>query len=137
MKVLIDLNVLLDTLQKREPFYRDSAHVLALVESGRLSAVVAAHSITTLFYLLTRALSADEARIVIADLLRLVDVAAVDGVAIRQALSWPYRDFEDAVQMAAAVAAGAEYVVTRNKTDFAPGPLPAVQPAVLLAVLAQ
>lgn len=44
IKVLIDLNVILDTLQKREPFYADSAHILALTESGVIEGLVAAHS---------------------------------------------------------------------------------------------
>jgi hypothetical protein len=54
---------------------------------------------------------------------------------IAQALQLPYRDFEDAVQMAAAVRVGAAYLVTRNVADFRTGPLPALQPAELLALL--
>jgi hypothetical protein len=34
LKVLIDLNLILDTLQKREPFYAYSAWVLACAETG-------------------------------------------------------------------------------------------------------
>ena len=47
--VLIDLNVLLDVLQKREPFYETSAGLLAAVETGQVQGFVAAHSLTTLF----------------------------------------------------------------------------------------
>ena len=46
-----------------------------------------------------------------------------------------YDDFEDAVQMMAAVQAGAQYVVTRNVQDYKAGPLPALQPAELLAMV--
>ena len=45
--VLIDLNILLDVLQKREPFYETSAGLLARVETGQVRGFVAAHSITT------------------------------------------------------------------------------------------
>ena len=42
---------------------------------------------------------------------------------------------EDAVQMIAAVRGGAAYLVTRNAPDYRAGPLPALQPAELLALL--
>ena len=41
-KVLIDLNVILDVLQKREPFYALSARVLACAETGLVEGIVAA-----------------------------------------------------------------------------------------------
>jgi hypothetical protein len=47
----------------------------------------------------------------------------------------PCQDFEDAVQMMAAVRMGADYVITRNPRDYKEGPLPALLPAELLALL--
>ena len=41
----------------------------------------------------------------------------------------------DAVQMAAARQAGADYLVTRGRAGYAAGPLPALAPAELLALL--
>jgi predicted nucleic acid-binding protein len=133
LKVLIDLNVILDVLQRREPFYDMSARVLAAAETGILEGWVAAHSLTTLFYLLARYQSAEQARVVLTDLMTFLSVAAVDHAVIEQALNLPYRDFEDAVQMMAAVRSGAQYLVTRNVQDYM-GPLPALQPAELLAL---
>jgi hypothetical protein len=54
---------------------------------------------------------------------------------VEQALNLPYGDFEDAVQMMAAVQAGAQHLVTRDVQDYKIGPLPALQPAELLALL--
>jgi predicted nucleic acid-binding protein len=134
-RVLIDLNLILDTLQRREPFYAHSARVLACAETGRVEGLVAAHSLTTLFYLVAQDQSADQARVVLGELLRFLAVAAVDQSTIEGALNLPYRDFEDAVQMAAAVQAGARYLVTRNVRDYKAGPLPALLPAELLALV--
>ena len=135
LRVLIDLNIILDTLQKREPFYGTSAQVLACAETGRIDGLVAAHTMTTLFYLIVKDRSAETARVALTDLLRFLLVASVDHTTVEQALNLPYRDFEDAVQMMAAVQAGAQYVVTRNVQDYKAGPLPALQPAELLAML--
>jgi predicted nucleic acid-binding protein len=43
--------------------------------------------------------------------------------------------FEDCVQMAAARRAGADLVVTRDRAGFAAGPVPALTPAELLALV--
>jgi len=134
-RVLIDLNLILDMLQKREPFYAASARVLACVETGLIEGLVAAHTMTTLFYLIAKDRSPEIARVALTELLRFLSVAAVDHTTIQQALNLPYRDFEDAVQMAAAAQAGALYLVTRNVKDYKAGPLPALQPAELLAMV--
>ena len=69
--VLIDLNILLDVLQKREPFYATSAGLLAAVETGKVQGYVAAHSITTLFYLIQKGKSSAEARATITNMLQV------------------------------------------------------------------
>jgi predicted nucleic acid-binding protein len=135
LKVLIDLNLILDTLQKREPFYASSARVLACAETGGVEGTVAAHTVTTLFYLIAKDQTAEQARVTLTELLQFLSVVAVDGSTIEGALNLPYRDFEDAVQMMAAVQAGAQYLVTRNIRDYKAGPLPALQPAELLALV--
>jgi predicted nucleic acid-binding protein len=133
--VLIDLNVILDVLQRREPFYVTSARVLACAETNLIEGWVAAHSVTTLFYLVARHQSAERARVVIGELLSFLSVAAIDQAVIEQALTLPYDDFEDAVQMMAAVQVDAQYLVTRDLRDYRDGPLPAIQPAELLALV--
>jgi predicted nucleic acid-binding protein len=134
-RILVDVDVVLDVLARRELFFADSAAVLAACETGRCRGVVAAHTITTLHYLLSRHHDEAHARVHITDLLRIVKVARVDSTVIQHALAADLPDFEDAVQMAAAVVAGAQYVVTRNLPHFAGGPLPALQPAELLSLL--
>ena len=133
--VLLDLNIVLDVLQQREPFYETSACVLACAERGWIEGRMAAHSITTLFYLMARYQSAERARIVIGDLLNLVSIAPIDQIVIERALTLPYHDFEDAVQMAAAIRAGIQCLVTRNAQDFKAGPLPVLAPAELCALV--
>jgi len=134
-KVLIDLNIILDVLQKREPFYAASARVLACAETGLVEGIVAAHTLTTLFYLVAKDQSVERARIALTELLQFLSVASVGHATIEQALNLPYGDFEDAVQMMAAVQAGAQYLVTRNVQDYKAGPLPVLRPAELLALL--
>jgi hypothetical protein len=71
----------------------------------------------------------------IKDLLENVDVAAVTGNEIRQAVNLDWGDFEDAVQYAVGESIAVDYIVTRNKNDFASAILPVVSPDEFLALL--
>jgi len=133
--VLIDVNVLLDVLQKREPFYATSAGLLAAVETGRVQGYVAAHSVTTLFYLIQKAQSSAQARATLTNLLQFIQIAPVNQNTIEQALNLDYRDFEDAVQMICATQCKVDCLVTRNPKDFQPALLPVLQPVDFLATL--
>ena len=135
LKVLIDLDIILDVLQNRESFYEKSAQLLAGAEIGSIDGYVAAHNLTTLYYLVARYLGPKEARLTIQQLLSFLKVAPVDQTVIEQALVLNYADFEDAVLMMAAVQAGADYVATRNIQDFKIGPLPALMPVELLGLV--
>jgi len=133
--VLIDLNILLDVLQKREPFYEISAALLAAVETGRVKGYVAAHSITTLFYLVRKDRSAPEARATITNLLQFIKIAPVDQSTIEQALALDYGDYEDAVQMISAVQCKADYLITRNVKDYQPALLTVLKPVEFMGTL--
>jgi predicted nucleic acid-binding protein len=134
-RILIDLNVLLDVLQKREPFYQASSQLLAAVETGKVEGYVSAHSITTLFYLVQKDKGKSEARALITNLLQFIKVAQVDQATIEQALNLDYPDFEDAVQMMAAVQGKMGCLVSRNIKDYQPALLPVVQPIDYIAAL--
>ncbi len=133
--VLIDLNIILDVLQRREPFYDASARLLASVETGLLEGFIAAHSITTLFYLIQKDKSSAEARADITSLLQFLKIAPVNQSTIDQALNLDYDDFEDAVQMISALQCKAGYLITRNITDYQPPLLPVVQPIDFLSTI--
>ncbi len=129
LRVLFDLNVVLDVLARRAPHYDDAARVWAYAESGQIEGLLAAHSVTTLFYLLRRHLGMPQAKAALHDVLHVFRVAAVDQEVIQAALILGWNDFEDAVQAAAAVAANAVYILTRDESDFPGCPVAVVHPA--------
>lgn len=137
LQVMFDLNILLDVLQERRSFYEHSAVLLAYAETGRIQGWLAAHSVTSLFYLIARDKSPEMARVALTSLLQFLKIAPVDQNTIEQAMNLPYRDFEDSVQIISARHAQVDYLLTRNSRDFQPAPLPVIQPAELVAILAQ
>jgi predicted nucleic acid-binding protein len=134
-KVMFDLNVLLDVLQKRDLFYETSAALLASAETGRIQGYIAANSVTTLFYLIQKGKSASEARAAITNLHQFLKIGPVNQTTIEQALNLDYRDFEDAIQMMSAVQCRVDYLITRNIKDYQPALLPVIQPVDFLGTL--
>ena len=135
VSVLIDINILLDVLQKRLPFYETSANLLAAAETGRIYGFVAAHSLPTLFYLIKKDKGTAEAKSAITNLLQILKISPVDQTTIEQALNLDYEDFEDALQMMCAVQGKMACLITRNVKDFQPALLPVMQPVDFLAGL--
>jgi predicted nucleic acid-binding protein len=134
-RVLFDLNVVLDVLLKREPFFPASASLWALAEAGEIEGMLAAHSFPTLFYLYTKYENRDKANLVIRRLLKVFSVAGIDQAVIASASDLGWGDFEDAVQLAAAQYSRCDYLVTRDLKDYRPAGISIIQPADLLAVV--
>lgn len=133
--VLLDTNVLLDLVLAREPWATEAGALLTAVYHGRAQGVVAAHTVTTLFYLVARGGGRQRAREVVQQLLDTVQVVPVAERELRQALGSDLADYADAVQAMVAVACGARCIATRNLKDFAGSPVPAMPPGQVLALL--
>ena len=82
----------------------------------------------TLACLIERQQSAISSRDFIRGLLVWAQVAQTGTADAVAALDLPMPDFEDALQAAAAMACGAQVIVTRNERDFKGSPVPAMTP---------
>ena len=129
MRILIDTNVILNILQKREPFFADSYRALRKAIESDAECLLSASAATDIFYMLRKALgSAQQAKEQIEKLAQLVSFADVQGMDIHTALMREMPDFEDAVVDAVAERNGASYILTRNIKDFAGSVVPAILP---------
>ena len=128
MKVVVDLNILIDVLQQREPFFSASAKVCDLISNGRCEGVVAAHSVTTLFYIIHRCADWRSADVAFEWMLSTFKVAPADKSVFLAARALGFSDFEDAVVAATAAANLCDFIVTRNLNDFSQSTVPAVAP---------
>lgn len=136
MKVLFDTNVVLDFLLDRNPFAATATRLVARVERRELEGLLGATTLTTIHYILARALGKQAAIEAVRDLLALFSVAAVDGRTLSLAADLAFPDFEDAVLHEAARLAGARAIVTRNEDDFRGATLGIDSPEDLEAALA-
>lgn len=130
MRALLDTDVLLDVALGRTKFLAASAAVLQWAECEPGQAAVAWHSLSNISYVLR-----PDARPFIRDLLDFVEVPPTGVDAAKHAIAFPMKDFEDAMQAAAALTFGAAYIVTRNATHYRQSPVPAISPAEFLATV--
>jgi predicted nucleic acid-binding protein len=137
VRVLVDINVVLDVLLGREPHVRASSAVWAAIERGWAEGQLAAHAITTIHYLVRKERGAAQARRTTGALLRVFGVAAVDGAVIEEALRLPGADFEDCVTAAAAKLADVNWIVTRDPKGFRGSPVRPLTPEAAAALLAE
>lgn len=135
MKLLLDINVLLDILLDRDPWSDAASRLLSSIEAKKAEGFVAAHTLPTVYYVVAESQDRKTAKTAVADLLRILDVAAITRADFQRALELSMSDFEDAVQAAAALQVGADYLVTRNEKDYRAAPIPTADAPTVLALL--
>ncbi len=136
MVILVDTNILVDVLMKREPYRKDAEEILAKCASREVIGYLAAHSVSNLFYILRKAYSQEERRTFIkglCNIFRISDLTAKKILAAAE--NEKFSDFEDCLQAECAVEVMADYIVTRNPDDFANSRVKVIQPGEFLKLL--
>ncbi len=123
MKLVLDTDILLDIALQRREFFEDSARLLEWAEGAPGQVAVAWHTLSNLAYLVR-----PDARPFLTELLEFVKVAPTTTQDARRALALTMGDFEDALQVAAAQAFGAAFIITRNLSHYRRAPIPALSP---------
>ncbi len=135
-RVVLDTCVILDALQRREPFWHDAAALFRAAANNEYEGIVTAKSMTDIYYLMHRHTHGiEESKSVINRLAQLFVVADTAADDILLALTYDMSDFEDAVMVATAMRVQAHYIVTRNERDYKSSPIEVIRPERLLDML--
>jgi predicted nucleic acid-binding protein len=132
---LLDVNVVLDVLLNRPPWAADGARIWNAHRNGDIEAVLAAFTVPTIFFIVRRLTDLRTAHAAVQHCLATLSIAPVDESTLLAALAMTGADFEDNLQIACAVQAGADGIVTRDPRGFASSPVPVLAPADLVALL--
>ena len=135
MRLLIDGNIVLDVLQKREPHYSDSAKIWKLCETDMTEGYVSALTIANLVYVMRKELDADKISEVLQKLSLIFHFEDLKESDLKNAAEKKWDDFEDAVQAVTAKRIKADYIITRNVRDYTSSKVMALTPSELLARL--
>ena len=134
-RILLDTNILLDVVLARKPHAEAGEALWEMIEEHNAEGRLAAHAITTFYYLLRKERDHVRAKHAVHSLLQVFKVATVDGPVIHEAFQMPGSDFEDCVTAAAAHRSGCAFIVTRDPRGFRASPVEAVTPQAAIGVL--
>jgi len=132
VRVLLDTDVLIDLALDREPFAEPAAALFEILERRPGFGWIAWHTASNFYYLVAPERGPQGARQFLVELLEFVGVAETTTESLRRAAALEMRDFEDAMQAAAARACRADLIVTRNLKDYRASPVPPTTPQALV-----
>jgi predicted nucleic acid-binding protein len=127
IRLLIDTNIVLDLLAKREEFYTEAAQLFSLADVGFLTLTTSSLTFANTHYILSKIRSKSEAKEVIRKFKVLIETLALNDKILDLALNEDdFSDFEDAIQYYTAIENKIDIIITRNIKDFKNSSIPAM-----------
>ena len=124
-KILLDTNIIIDLLAKREPWYIEAASLFSLADKKTVELFTSALSFANTQFILSRQLKPAQAKQVLRKLKVMVHVLDLTDKILELSLNDDeFQDFEDAIQYFSAVDNGVQIIISRNLKDFSRSKLP-------------
>ena len=124
-KLLIDTNIALDLLAKREPFYKSAAQVFSLADKHKIKLTISSLTFTNTNYVLSRLKSPKEALEILRKFKILVKILSLNEKIVALALNdESFQDFEDGLQYYTAIENNQDIIITRDLRDFKHAKIP-------------
>lgn len=136
MTILVDTNVILDILLKREPYVNEAQIIMTKCADREIIGYLAAHTIPNIFYILRKVYSQEERRRLIKNLCEIFRISDLNAEKILAAVdNEGFLDFEDCLQEECAFEAIADYIVTRNPGDYKESRVKVIEPSEFVRLL--
>ncbi len=136
MKVLLDTCIIIDFLQRREPFFNSAYAILRHAAMEDFDGFITAKYDADIHYLTHKCThSEEESRTKLNKLLAVVGVFDTTAEDIFHSLSSEISDFEDAIMVETGLRCVADCIVTRNTKDYLKSRLTVYTPEQLLREL--
>ena len=130
MKAIIDTNIAIDLMQKRDGFVEDAAKVFTICAGGLVEGFFTPNSICDIHYILKKYLHDEkEVRRCLSSWLDIINIVDLKPEDIVNAVESDMSDYEDAVIAATAKRNRIDFIITRNTKDFKESPVPALTPS--------
>ena len=128
MDLVLDNNIVIDHIDRREPCYELSRRVCLLGVVGEANAYISVNMLTDIYYLLRKDYGSQGAQDLIENNLSFLQLIGISAEDAQKALAARWGDFEDCLVARCAEKIKADYIVTRNVKDFRSSSVEAVTP---------
>ena len=117
-KLLVDTNILIDLLAKRDEFLIETQELFTLSDKKQVKLYVSSLTFANTHYILSQSLKVNDSRKILRKFKVLVEVLPMDDKIIDLSLDSDFKDFEDAIQYYTALENNLDIILTRNLKDF-------------------
>lgn len=135
MRALLDTNIVLDFVLKRQPFFVEADEIFTKLENKEFDAYVSSITPVNVFYTTRKETDKATALSSVEELLKIVEVTKSNNAIYQNAIAANFNDYEDAVQHECAVAEMLDAIVTRNVKDYKNASVKVYSPAEFLQFL--
>jgi predicted nucleic acid-binding protein len=119
MKVFIDANILIATLNKEYPLFTWSSRLLSLHGNNNVQLFTSPLCLAISFYFASKKSGEKQAKQKIDLLCQHIGITLIDENITRQAITNPkVHDFEDGMEYYSAINQKCDHIITENKEDF-------------------
>lgn len=133
-RLLIDTNIVIDLLSKRDKLYDEAADLFSRADKKELELTISSLTFANTNYILSKLKSAKEAREILRKFKVLVELLSLDDKVTELALSDDdFPDFENGLQYYSAIENQIDIIITRNKKDFKNSKIPVLTAKEFLA----
>lgn len=123
--LLIDTNIIIDLLAKRQPFYDDAAALFSLGDNKEVILAISSLTFANTSYILSKMLAPKQTKDILMNFRSIVRILSLDDKVIDLALGDDYfKDFEDGLQYYTAVENQMDLIISRNKKHFNSAKIP-------------
>ncbi|OHD65514.1 MAG: hypothetical protein A2176_14085 [Spirochaetes bacterium RBG_13_51_14] len=118
--IFIDSDVIIDLLTQREN-YAEAAALMTLIAEKKVAAFTTPIVLANVDYIITKYSSKAKSKRAVKSLRKRLSILPMNEKIVDAALESDFSDFEDAMQYYAVEKQGIDFIVTRNKKDYAKG----------------
>jgi len=115
MKILVDTNVILDSLATRKPYNKSADDIFDLIAKNNVKGYLNTSSVTDIYYILRKMLGDTASRNEIRKILYVLQAIEITKSDCQITLDSAISDFEDALIVVCADKVNLDYIVTRDE----------------------
>ena len=128
--ILLDTNIVLDLVQKREPYSENASKIINSCATGENIGYFSAHSLSDLFFILRKDKTVQERKELILNLCKFFTIISErEDFFVSICTNSDWDDLEDGLQIKCAESEHLDYIITRDKENgFKNSPIKIISP---------
>ena len=142
MRVLLDTNIVVDVLQKKQPWFDSGKEIFTAAALQEITGYITAKQASDLYFFACKQLRGEpdidkKARKILTNLFAIFEIVDSKGIDCEKALLRENGDFEDAMLIESALREKIDCIVTRNLVHFQNAQVPVYDPESFVKLLRQ